>query len=136
MEQETQSLCFQLPNLPGTLEPVISALANAGVNIHSIIAYAGNLNLSVDRPEILRDVLHRKGIPFQETTACDGGVAATTRELAREIRSLAEQLGELAIALDRDDERISEMPKSRRDALLRVAGDLSALAALGSSGSA
>ena len=136
MNQKPQSLCFQLPNLPGTLEPVIVALANAKVNIHSIMAYAGHLNLSVDQPEVLREVLHDRGIPFQETTACTGDIPTTTRELAVEIRSLSAQLLDLVSALDHDATRIGDMPRTRREALLRIAGDLSALAALGSSGEA
>ena len=132
MNQKPQSLCFQLPNLPGTLEPVVSALANAKVNIHSIMAYGGNLNLSVDRPDVLREVLHQRGIPFQETTACAGDIPSTTRELAEEIRALSSQLLDLVAALDRDNSTIAEMPQARREALLRVAGDLSALSAVSS----
>ena len=136
MNQKPQSLCFQLPNLPGTLEPVVSALANAKVNIHSIMAYSGNLNLSVDRPDVLREVLHQRGIPFQETTACAGDIPSTTRELAKEIRALSAQLLDLVETLDRDGSTIAEMPRARREALLRIAGDLSALAAVGNSSGA
>ena len=132
MSQKPQSLCFQLPNLPGTLEPVVTALANAKVNIHSIMAYGGSLNLSVDRPDVLREVLRERGIPFQETTACAGDIPTTTRELAVEIRALSAQLLDLVAALDRDASTLAEMPRARRDALLRIAGDLSALSAVSS----
>lgn len=132
MSQKPQSLCFQLPNLPGTLEPVVTALANAKVNIHSIMAYGGSLNLSVDRPDVLREVLRERGLPFQETTACAGDIPTTTRELAVEIRALSAQLLDLVAALDRDASTLAEMPRARRDALLRIAGDLSALSAVSS----
>lgn len=132
MTKDVLSLCFQLPNLPGMLAPVVAALAEAKVNIHTIMAYAGNLNLSVDQPDILRDVLHARGIPFQETTACEGDIPRTTQELGVEIQSLSRQLADLVSALDHDDTTIADMPKARREALLRIAGDLSALAAVSS----
>ena len=92
--------------------------------------------LSVDRPDVLREVLHERGIPFHETTACAGDIPTTTRELAVEIQALSAQLLDLVAALDQDASTISEMPRARRDALLRIAGDLSALAAVGNSSGA
>jgi len=130
MDRRPKSLCFQLPNLPGTLEPLVTELARASVNINSIVAHEGNLVLNVDRPDVLRSVLQERRIPFQETTACTKGAPTSTTQLAEEIRELVRQLTELAESLDRAATGIAAMPKAHRQALIRIAGDLSALAAL------
>jgi len=130
MDRRPKSLCFQLPNLPGTLEPLVTDLAQAGVNINSIVAHEGNLVLNVDKPDVLRDVLRRRGIPFQETMASARGEPTSTAQLAEEIRELIRQLSELSDALDRAATGIAAMPKAHRQVLIRIAGDLSALAAL------
>jgi len=130
MNQQARSFCFQLPDLPGTFEPVVTMLANAGVNINSIVSHRGNVVLSVDQPQVFRDLLEQKRIPFQELSSCSNGTPGTTGELAIELRLLGERLTAVIKQLEPHDVPISEMMEEQREELLRIAQDLHGFAVL------
>jgi hypothetical protein len=130
MDERPKILCFELPNLPGTLELVVSALADARVNINSLMAHGGQLVLNVDDPETLRSVLRRQGISFHETSACGDDALTTAGDVADRLRAAIEQLDAVVGELERNAVAPARPSEAQREALLRTAADLSALAAL------
>ncbi len=130
MNDEPRNLCFQLPNLPGTLEPVVSDLANAEVNIESIVAIEGRLAIRVDRPDVLRDVLGRRRIPFSEKPACPSDLPRSVAQFAGSLRDVARRLEALADDIAGREQPIGELPSEADERLSELLAELTALASL------
>lgn len=128
MSNGTRAHCIQLPNLPGTLEPVVADLARANVNIESLIVHKGRLIMAVDRPEVLRDVLHQRGIPFQEEP-CDPSMGGgTLLQIARQLGALSDELVAMKTRLSEEDPLGVDLPEQVRETMMRIATDLGTLA--------
>ena len=130
MSDTPRSLCFELPNLPGTLEPVVTALANARVNINSIVSHGGRLVINVDDPETLRAVLRRDSIPYHELGECDDRTPRTAEELADRLLRSVERLNHLVEVLRHRGGPIDRIPQDRRDDLTRIVEELTGLLSL------
>lgn len=128
MSNVPRAHCIQLPDLPGTLEPVVADLARANVNIESLIAHRGRLIMAVDRPEVLRDVLHQRGIPFQETPCEPVAGGGTVLEIASQLGALSDELASVKTRLKDEDPLGVDLPDDVRETLMRIAADLGTLA--------
>lgn len=129
MSNQSRAHCIQLPNLPGTLEPVVADLASANVNIESLIVHKGRLVMAVDRPDVLRQILRARGIPFQEEP-CEPSLAGESLlQVATQIGRLADELVAVKGRLKEADPLAAEMPADVRETLMRIAADLGTLAA-------
>jgi len=127
MNSSSGSICFELPNLPGTLEPVVTALANAGVNINSILAHGGHLVLSVDDPDALRSVLRRETIAFHEVSECSSEDRLLSgADWRAKIRSVLARLENLVNAIE--GEAIAPPTSEQRLQLARIGKELADLA--------
>ena len=128
MSNGPRAHCIQLPNLPGTLEPVVADLARANVNIESLIAHKGRLIMAVDRPDVLRQILRQRGIPFQEEPCEPAGTGGTLLEVAGRLGALSDELASLKVRLGEEDPLGVELPTEIRETLMRIAADLGTLA--------
>jgi len=130
-DQPAQAHCFQLPNLPGTLEPIVADLARAGVNIESLVAHQGKLVMNVDRPATLREILRKRGIPYSEDP-CERKEQRieNTAELADALDGLVQRITALSSRLRKPPRPVTALSPAIREQLRDLGVDLSSLAAL------